>query len=71
MFIINPLSGRGIDNFFSTHPNTENRIAELEALAQEMRVTDYRSSPTPTVQSTSGGPWGGGGSRGGRSGPWG
>lgn len=71
MFIINPLSGRGIDNFFSTHPNTENRIAELEALAQEMRVTDYRSGPTPTVQSTSGGPWGGGGSRGGRSGPWG
>lgn len=71
MFIINPLSGRGIDNFFSTHPNTENRIAELEALAQEMRVTDYRSGPTPTVQPTSGGPWGGGGSRGGRSGPWG
>ena len=30
MFIINPLSGRGMDNLFSTHPNTENRIAELE-----------------------------------------
>src|SRR6188508_3382791 len=29
MFIINPLSGRGMDNLFSTHPSTENRIAEL------------------------------------------
>ena len=35
MFIINPLSGRGIDNWFSTHPNTENRIAELEEMARE------------------------------------
>jgi heat shock protein HtpX len=36
MFIINPLTGRGVDSMFSTHPNTENRIAELEALAREM-----------------------------------
>ncbi len=36
MFIINPLTGQGMDNMFSTHPNTENRIAELEALAREM-----------------------------------
>lgn len=36
LFIINPLTGRGFDNFFTTHPSTENRIAELEALAQEM-----------------------------------
>ncbi len=36
LFIINPLSGRGFDNFFSTHPNTENRILELQKLAQEM-----------------------------------
>ena len=35
LFIINPLSGRGMDNLFSTHPNTENRIAELEKLAAE------------------------------------
>jgi heat shock protein HtpX len=35
MFIINPLTGRGLDNFFSTHPKTENRVAELEKLAQE------------------------------------
>jgi heat shock protein HtpX len=36
LFIINPLTGRGMDNFFSTHPNTENRIAALQKLAQDM-----------------------------------
>lgn len=36
LFIINPLTGRGVDNFFLTHPSTENRIAELEKLAREM-----------------------------------
>ena len=30
MFIINPLSGQRMDNLFSTHPATENRIAALE-----------------------------------------
>ena len=39
MFIINPLNGRGIDNWFSTHPNVDNRVAELEKLAVEMGVT--------------------------------
>jgi heat shock protein HtpX len=39
VFIVNPLSGRGVDNMFSTHPNPENRIAELEALAREMGIT--------------------------------
>ena len=29
MFIINPLSGQRMDNLFSTHPATENRIAAL------------------------------------------
>ncbi len=38
MFIINPLSGRGMDNLFSTHPSTENRIAALNQLAQELGV---------------------------------
>lgn len=44
MFIINPLSGRGADNLFSTHPDTANRIAALQAIAQEMgvrSVSDY------------------------------
>ncbi|MGE0063681.1 MAG: zinc metalloprotease HtpX [Xanthobacteraceae bacterium] len=33
MFIVNPLSGARMDNLFSTHPATENRIAALERLA--------------------------------------
>jgi heat shock protein HtpX len=75
IFIINPLSGRGMDNLFSTHPNTDNRISELEALAQEMRVTDYRSGPAPSASmrgstSASGGPWSGSPPSGSR-GPWG
>lgn len=36
MFIVNPLSGRGMDNLFSTHPSMRNRIAALEAQAREM-----------------------------------
>lgn len=39
LFIINPLTGRGMDSLFSTHPSTENRIAELMKLAQEMGIT--------------------------------
>ncbi|KAA0698873.1 zinc metalloprotease HtpX [Neorhizobium sp. P12A] len=34
MFIINPLSGENMDNLFSTHPNTENRIAALQEMAR-------------------------------------
>ena len=30
LFIINPLTGHGVDNLFSTHPNVENRIRALE-----------------------------------------
>ncbi len=33
MFIVNPLSGRAMDNLFSTHPATENRIAALKKFA--------------------------------------
>jgi heat shock protein HtpX len=36
MFIINPLSGERMDNLFSTHPATENRIAALQQMASEM-----------------------------------
>ena len=35
MFIINPLSGRAMDNLFSTHPDTANRIAALETIARQ------------------------------------
>ena len=37
MFIVNPLSGARMDNLFSTHPNVENRIRALEAMAGDMR----------------------------------
>jgi heat shock protein HtpX len=36
LFIVNPLSGAGMDNLFSTHPNVENRIARLNAIAGQM-----------------------------------
>ncbi|TIV56319.1 MAG: protease HtpX, partial [Mesorhizobium sp.] len=36
LFIINPLHGERMDNLFSTHPSTENRIAALEQMAREM-----------------------------------
>jgi heat shock protein HtpX len=35
MFIINPLSGERMDNLFSTHPDTGNRIAALEEMARQ------------------------------------
>ncbi len=37
LFIINPLSSRGTDRLFATHPNVENRVAELERIAAEMK----------------------------------
>ncbi|ESQ80823.1 zinc metalloprotease HtpX [Asticcacaulis sp. YBE204] len=36
MFIINPLSGRRMDNLFSTHPATDNRVRALMDLAVRM-----------------------------------
>jgi heat shock protein HtpX len=70
MFIINPLSGMRMDNLFSTHPATENRIAALEQLASEMGRTSFAGSrPAFQAAPTAGyGPWGGGARR---RGPWG
>ena len=48
MFIVNPLSGHHMDNLFSTHPSIENRIARLEARAQQ----------EPKEQAQRRGPWG-------------
>ncbi len=48
LFIINPLSGQRMDNLFSTHPATENRIAALEVIAEEMggiRAASSRPGP--------------------------
>jgi heat shock protein HtpX len=49
LFIVNPLSGRGFDNFFSTHPSVENRIAALEEMAAEMGRGGYRPQPQPAA----------------------
>ncbi len=68
LFIINPLSGLGIDSLFSTHPKTERRIAELQAMAREpgFHVREPQSqgpwdapvdNPAENIGSRSG-PWG-------------
>ena len=57
VFIINPLSGRGADNLFSTHPATHNRVAALMQLAG--------GAGAGAVFATGAGPWGR------RPGPWG
>ena len=71
MFIVNPLSGQRMDNLFSTHPDTENRIAALEAMAAEFRRrpdTSPAASARPAPQQpepraaapdAQAGPWGG------------
>ena len=51
LFIINPLSGRGFDNLFLTHPATENRIAELEKLAAEMGLAGGQPASAPAGHS--------------------
>lgn len=67
MFIVNPLSGYGMDNLFTTHPSTENRIAALEEIAREMgqsrETGGYRPAAPKAVrwgraQRPARGPWG-------------
>jgi heat shock protein HtpX len=69
MFIINPLSGHGVDSLFATHPSTENRIAALQQLAAELGVggaalsvgagPNYpRRSPWGRPSTSRRGPWG-------------
>jgi heat shock protein HtpX len=65
MFIINPLTGQGMDNLFATHPSTENRIAALQQLAAE--IGGQGGVPLGGNGSPPPGPWGGGA----RRGPWG
>jgi heat shock protein HtpX len=62
LFIINPLSGMGMDNLFSTHPSTANRIAALEALARQSG--NFRQ-PSGFFGQAGAGPWAGQ-----RRGPW-
>ncbi len=63
MFIINPLSGQRMDNLFSTHPATENRIARLLEMEGNPgpAPAGARPSTPPAVgrsQSARRGPWG-------------
>jgi heat shock protein HtpX len=73
MFIINPLSGERMDNLFSTHPATENRIAALQRMAHEMPAasTPPVRADNPVRKSRSVPPtgWGRGGSEP-PKGPW-
>lgn len=55
MFIINPLSGQGVDNLFSTHPSTANRIAALRELAGQWRQA---AAPAGHAAARRRGPWG-------------
>jgi heat shock protein HtpX len=75
VFIVNPLTGHGIDNLFSTHPNVENRIRALKEMAVEMGQlpgsmdvdlaggVEYGATDRPAT-----GPWSGGSEP---RGPWG
>jgi heat shock protein HtpX len=58
-----------MDSLFSTHPNTDNRVAALEEIAREMGQSGggaQRAEPAAR------GPWAGSGQAGGGgSGPWG
>jgi heat shock protein HtpX len=64
LFIINPLSGERMDNLFSTHPNTENRITALHRMANGGMGGGMRNRETPRAaeapeveQPTPSGPW--------------
>jgi heat shock protein HtpX len=68
LFIVNPLTGHGMDNLFSTHPSTENRIAALRRLAREMGQAGFSGrAPASTAVPRAAGPWG----RTSRRSPWG
>ena len=77
LFIVNPLTGQRMDNLFSTHPSTENRIAALQRAGardgpeRRCRLPARgapRSAPPSGTPPVPAGPWGGGRRAGG---PWG
>ncbi len=74
MFIINPLSGARMDNLFSTHPNTQNRIEALEQMSMP-RSAGFSDDDQASDQASPSGPWSkaGRGSSSGKkaAGPWG
>jgi heat shock protein HtpX len=54
LFIVNPLSGARMDNLFSTHPATENRIAALRAMEAEF---GGHGGAGPVPEFAGAGPW--------------
>jgi heat shock protein HtpX len=56
LFIVNPLSGQGMDNLFSTHPSTENRVAALEKLSRDLGLGEF-AAPRSSTSSAQSGPW--------------
>jgi len=53
LFIINPLTGKGMDSLFSTHPATENRILALENLHKEWQLQGRQNNqPKPQIDKT-------------------
>jgi heat shock protein HtpX len=58
LFIINPLHGGAMDNLFSTHPSTENRIAALREMAGGMSGQRGTGSVPSYAQTPRRGPWG-------------
>jgi heat shock protein HtpX len=71
LFIVNPLTGERMDNLFSTHPSTDNRIAALHQMAAGSGTgfsLDEAGPASPPAVASGPGPW----SRAGRRrGPWG
>ncbi|GGE06675.1 protease HtpX [Aureimonas endophytica] len=60
MFIVNPLSGQRMDNLFSTHPDTQNRIEALLALEGGHLAAAPRHAPEPVAYESGAeqaGPW--------------
>jgi heat shock protein HtpX len=57
MFIVNPLSGHGVDNLFATHPSTENRIAALQQLAAELGSRLATPRMTNQLDESPSSPW--------------
>ena len=67
LFIINPLRDHGMDNLFSTHPSTENRITALERLAAGMGLERSTRAPAaPNYPAHPASPWRSSSARG----PW-
>ena len=63
MFIINPLIGQRMDGLFTTHPATENRVAQLEAMhaefaGQPRHQASSRGGSANTGAGETAGPWG-------------